>query len=207
MIIPLSRMIKDYVLDIQGVIHIGAHYGQEYADYVACGIENMILFEPAKSNYKKLLEVLPEKESIKTFNLALGNETGERMMYVETANQGKSNSLLPPGTHLAMYPRIKFDIQDQEMVKIDKLDNIYFYRGLYNMINIDVQGFELEVFRGAEKTLQSIDIIYTEINLEDVYKGCCQVEDLDDFLKPFGFIRILHKDNDSWGDALYLKYI
>ena len=78
-----------------------------------------------------------------------------------------------------MYPGIKFDTR--ETVKIEKLDNIELDQSLYNMINIDVQGFELEVFKGAQDTLQYIDIIYTEINLEQVYKGCCQVEDLDAF--------------------------
>jgi len=205
MIIPLDKMIKDYALYIEGVIHIGAHYGQEYADYIECGIKDMVLFEPVVSSYKKLLEILPKRKCIKTFNLALGNEVGEREMYIETANAGKSSSLLAPGTHLTMYPRIEFN--ERETVKIDKLDNIDFDRSQYNMINIDVQGFELEVFKGAENTLDFIDIIYTEINLEEVYKGCCRMEDLDDFLKPFGFIRIRTEDNGHWGDALYLKYI
>ena len=206
MIISLDKMIKDYALDIRGVIHIGAHFGQEYADYTRCGITDMILFEPVVSSYKRLLEVVPKKTSIKTFNLALGDEVGERVMYVETKNAGKSNSLLEPGTHLKMYPSIKFN--NREIVKIDKLDNIDFDRSLYNMINIDVQGFELEVFKGGKDSLAFIDIVYTEINLEDVYKGCCQVEDLDNFLKPFGFVRVLtDTHNDSWGDALYLKYI
>lgn len=208
MIISLDKIVVDYKLDIRGVLHIGAHYGQEYSGYASHRIKNIIFFEPAEANYKVLIKTLPKKRNIKTFNIALGNEVGTKGMYVETANKGMSNSLLAPGTHLKIFPSIKFN--KRETVKIDKLDNIDFDRGLYNMINIDVQGFELEVFKGGRDTLDSIDIIYTEINLEQVYKGCCQVEDLDAFLKPFGFIRVLHKlckKNGLWGDALYLKYI
>jgi len=206
MIISLDKIVTDYSLDIRGVIHIGAHYGQEYSDYAKHNIKNMLLFEPVASSYKKLLETLPKGDGIKTFNLALGNEVGTKKIYIETANQGKSCSLLAPGTHLEMYPNIKFG--KRETVKIDKLDNIDFDRGLYNMINIDVQGYELEVFKGSKSTLEFIDIVYTEINLEDVYKGCCHVEDLDEFLKEFGFVRILTDvHNGSWGDALYLKYV
>lgn len=206
MIISLDKIITNYALDIRGVLHIGAHYGQEYSDYARHNIKNMILFEPVVSSYKKLLGGLPKKNGIKTFNLALGNEVGTKKMYIETTNQGKSCSLLAPGTHLEMYPNIKFD--KREIVRIDKLDNVDFDRDLYNMINIDVQGFELEVFKGGENTLEFIDIVYTEINLEDVYKKCCHVEDVDRFLKKFGFIRILTDvHNGSWGDALYLKYV
>jgi len=205
MTIPLNKIITDYGVDIRGVLHIGAHCGQEYQDYVKQGIRNMIFFEPAATSYATLVKILPKEKDIRTFNLALGNEVGKKEMYVETANRGMSNSLLEPGTHLTLYPGIQFN--DREMVSIDKLDNIDFNRSLYNMINIDVQGYELEVFKGAVKTLPYIDIIYTEINLEQVYKGCCQVEDLDMFLKRFCFIRVLTKaPNKTWGDALYLKY-
>lgn len=52
----------------------------------------------------------------------------------------------------------------------------------------------------------TIDIIYTEVNFEEVYKGCCLVGELDNFLKEWGFTRVLTDDTPKlWGDALYLK--
>lgn len=208
MIISLKHMINTYNLHIRGVLHIGAHFGQEYDEYVEQGIENMIFFEPVKSTYDKLLEKLVEKnaeENIKTYNIALGNMTGDIEMYIETANKGMSSSLLQPELHLKQYPKIVFD--SKEMIKIDKLDNIRFDRSLYNMINIDVQGYELEVFKGAINTLKYIDYIYTEVNFEHLYKDCCLVWELDEFLNKFGFMRILtEKSNRTWGDALYKKY-
>lgn len=206
MVITLDRIIKRYELKIKGVIHIGAHFGQEYTDYKKQGIQNMMFFEPVPVTYKKLLENLPKNDSnIKTFNIALGNETGKKEMFIETHNQGQSSSLLEPDLHLKYSPTITFDTK--QFVSIDKLDNIEFNRYLYNMINIDVQGFELEVFKGAVGTLESIDIIYSEINFEELYKGCVKAEQLDAFLKKFGFIRILTVNaHKSWGDALYLKY-
>jgi FkbM family methyltransferase len=203
--ISLEKMVKKYNLSIRGVIHIGAHYGQEYTDYVFQGIQDVLFFEPLPSSYKKLLENAPNNDHVKTYNLALGNETGERMMYCAKMNEGQSNSLLEPYLHAIYSPAIAFD--DREMVKIDKLDNIEFDRAKFNMINIDVQGFELEVFKGAIKTLKTIDIIYAEVNFEELYKECVLVKDLDAFLGKFGFIRILTDSKPkSWGDALYLKY-
>lgn len=208
MMMSLENIVKKYDLNIKGVLHIGAHYGQEYKEYDKQGIKNMIFFEPVKANYQKLTEYLStfEKEgNIKLYKIALGNATGEKEMFIETVNQGQSCSLLEPGTHLKSYPKIKFD--KKESVVINKLDNIFFDRNLFNMINIDVQGYELEVFKGAVKTLETIDIIYSEINFEEVYKGCVHVEDLDKFLGKFGFIRILTDAKPkTWGDALYLKY-
>ena len=208
MLIKLQNIVRDYKLNIHGVIHIGAHYGQEYSDYLRQGVYNMIFFEPVKANYERLKKHLLKEQGVTCFNLALGNEIGEREMFIEKV-KGQSCSFLEPGTHLELHPHIIFT--DKEMVRIVKLDVVPFDRKLYNMINIDVQGFELEVFKGAQETLKSIDIIYTEVNFEQVYKGCCQVEELDTFLQDFGFERVLTKDSKSrrgiktWGDALYLK--
>lgn len=205
MIMNLSNIVEKYNLNIKGVLHIGAHFGEEYTVYKEQGIENMIFFEPVQSNYITLMGIVGKGIQMQTFNIALGNFTGEKEMFIETANKGQSCSLLEPGTHLKQYPHITFD--KKEMVKVDRLDNIQFDRSRFNMINIDVQGYELEVFKGAVKTLKTIDIIYTEVNFEEVYKDCCLVEDLDKFLGKFGFVRILTDAKPkTWGDALYLKY-
>jgi len=206
MLMNLKNIVEKYELNITGVLHIGAHYGEEYLSYREQDIRNMIFFEPVVFNFQILSRALSDcKEHISLLNLALGNETGTKEMFIETANQGQSCSFLEPGSHLEKYPHITFDTK--ETVKIDKLDNIPFDRRFYNMINIDVQGYELEVFKGATETLETIDIIYTEVNFEDVYKNCCHVEDLDEFLGERGFVRILTNARPkTWGDALYLKY-
>lgn len=200
----LKELISLYQLDIRGVIHIGAHVGQEYDEYVACGIKNMMFFEPLKNSYSKLIKKLPEDDRIRAYNIALGNETGTRVMFVETCNQGMSSSLLEPKHHLKQYPHITFN--NREEVTIDKLDNIDFDHSLFNMINIDVQGFELEVFRGGTITLDSIEVIRTEVNIAEMYKGCVLLAELDLFLAGHGFRRMLIDNGPKyWGEAIYLK--
>jgi len=41
MLISLDKMIYQYNLNIKGVLHIGAHYGQEYKDYINNNIKNI----------------------------------------------------------------------------------------------------------------------------------------------------------------------
>lgn len=195
----------DAPIDMFGVLHIGAHYGQEYNDYKRYGIAHIIFFEPLKANYAKLVELLPPDMLTETRRLALGNTTGEIEMFVETINLGMSSSILEPGTHLDTYPFITFDTK--EIVPIDKLDNVEFDRELYNVLNIDVQGYELEVLKGAVQTLSQIDVIFTEINTGEVYKGCARLEELDAFLTPLGFKRVYTHvyDGKFFGDAIYIK--
>jgi FkbM family methyltransferase len=196
-------LIEEYNINMRGLIHIGIHWGLEYDDYINYGIKDMIFFEPVKATYDKLLELLPKNERVKTYNLALGNMTGEVKMFIETANLGQSSSILEPGTHLDAYPQITFDTM--ETVKIDKLDNIEFDRSLYNVINVDVQGYELEVLKGAEDTLRYIDVIFSEINTGEVYKNCAKLNELDEYLVKYKRVYTKIYDGLFYGDAIYIK--
>lgn len=196
----LKNLVQKYNLKIKGVLHIGGHFGEEYDVYRDLMIENMIFFEPVKSNFEKLTATVPY--DVLCYNIALGNESTSKLMYIEHANQGQSCSILEPAKHLEQYPLITFD--STEVVEMYKLDNVYFARSLFNMINMDVQGFELEVLKGAVETLKGIDIIYTEVNRDEVYKNCARVEQLDEFLSDFERIET-DWSGTSWGDSLYIR--
>lgn len=202
MLLDLVSLYKKYNMNIKGVIHIGAHFGEENSVYDKLEIKNRIFFEPLQSNFLKLKENVDNK--YKFFQKALGNENKKITMFVETANSGQSCSLLKPFLHLKQYPSITFD--KTEEVEMTRLDDIEYELNNYNFINIDVQGYELEVFKGGFKTLEKIDYIMSEINSDYLYENCVLVKDLDEFLSQFGFIR---KETfwagGTWGDALYIK--
>ena len=46
------------------------------------------------------------------------------------------------------------------------------------LLKLDVQGYEYEVLSGAKQTLKDIDVILTEVNLIDLYKGAHLLDDL-----------------------------
>lgn len=204
MLMNLDNLITKYTLNINGVIHIGAHYGQEYVEYVKHDINNMMFFEPLKNNYNVLINNIKLSDNVKAYNIALGNTVGFVEMYVETANKGMSSSILKPNIHLTQYPSIMFN--NKEMVEINKLDYITYDRNNFNFINIDVQGYELEVFKGAVSSLNNIDYIMTEINNVYLYENGALVDELDSFLFNFGFKRVeTYWAGGTWGDALYIK--
>ena len=188
----------------KGCIHVGAHEGQEYNVYKAYGMNNIIFYEPLKENFQKLKSRLRYDPFVDLRMVALGNQTGEVEMHLE--ERGLSSSVLEPAHHLEQYPQIKFD--KKETVKIVRLDDEEFPREEYNFLNIDVQGYELEVLRGAEETLKHIDIIISEVNRAEMYKGCARIEDIDEFLLPRGFDKVFEYwqlDGGTWGDALYVR--
>ena len=189
-------------MNVSGIIHIGGHYGEEHNTYKNNNIRNIVYFEPLKSNFEVLKKNV--EDSI-VYNMALGNDTCDIEMFVETENAGQSSSILEPNLHLVQYPTIVFD--KREIVKMDKLDNIFpELTGNFNMINIDVQGYELEVFKGAEKTLETIDYVMTEINRDEVYTNCAKIHELQEFLGKFGFQLVEeYWMGGIWGDGFFIK--
>ena len=210
MLFDINDSLNPY--EVKGVMHIGAHHGQEYSRFKDMGVKNHLFFEPLPRNYAELLNTIESHGTdglnIKTANVALGPEDAEKTMYVETANNGMSCSLLKPQIHLQMYPGIKFE--EEATVTQTSLDKYISDNDInsddFNFIMVDVQGYELEVFKGATETLRSIDYIFSEVNFVDVYENCAKIDDLDEFLGEYGFKRVetVHVAG-AWGDAFYTK--
>ena len=203
MIFDFEELKKETLTNIKGIIHVGGHHGQEYETYKQLNVP-VLFFEPLTSNFSVLNNKTKNDPNIITFQCALGNENKLVTMNVEVANQGQSSSILKPKKHLEQYPHIQFDFTEE--VSMFRLDDINIDTSLYNFISVDVQGYELEVFKGAFETLKNIDYIISEVNRDEVYEGCPHVDDLDEYLRNFGFKRIKTDwAGVIWGDALYVK--
>lgn len=200
------KSIVDAGIDIKGVLHIGAHFGEEIPQYKQYSLKT-VLFEPHPVSFSVLKEKWRGDSSLTFVDKALGAEAKTVTMFCETANQGQSSSLLKPKKHLEKYPHIKFDSTTEvEQITLDSFMESMSNRQDYNFINMDVQGYELEVLKGSIKTLEHIDHIVTEVNWEELYENCVHITDLDRFLSDFGFQRVaLAPTSYGWGDALYTK--
>ena len=203
MIFDFNKLQTKYNFNIKGIIHIGGHYGQEYDLYKTLNVP-ILFFEPITNSFNILKNKIGNDSNVLAFQCALGNENKIITMNVETANNGQSSSILRPKKHLEQYPHITFDFTEE--VSMFRLDDIDINILNYNFINIDVQGYELEVFKGAFNTLKNIDYIISEVNQDEIYENCPHISELDKYLSEFSFERIeTNWAGGSWGDALYIK--
>ena len=204
MLLNLTDLIQKYSLKITGIIHCGAHMGQEIPEYRKNNIKNIILIEPCKIAFKFLKNRFDSHHHITLFNCACAATDGEAEMFTETANSGQSNSLLQPIRHLEHYPNIQFT--GKETVKVMQLDSLPFDRQKYNLLNMDCQGAEGYVIIGGKKTLETIDYVYTEVNDDaaQLYRNATGITHLDELLKEFQRVETSWTDQ-GWGDALYIR--
>jgi FkbM family methyltransferase len=210
MIFDLQQIEQHFNKKITGVIHVGAFIGEEIKNYSDINIEHARFFEPQIEQYeilKKQCEAT-NKDYI-SYNIAIGSQQEEKNLYISERDggiyngSGASSSLLRPRVHLTEHPEVRF--VKKIPVKITTLDS-YEFTPVFNMMNVDVQGFELEVFKGATNTLKNINYIICEVNRDEVYEGCPRIEDISEYLNQFGFT-LVHTmwQSKSWGDALYVK--
>jgi FkbM family methyltransferase len=203
MILDFDYIYDKYDLNISGIIHIGGHYGREIDKYKSHNVNDIVLFEPLTSNFSVLNDIAKNTEgNIIAHQVALGNDNRKVTMNI-SSNEAQSSSILTPKVHLTAHPEVTFS--GTEEVEMRKLDD-YDYQD-YNMIVVDVQGYELEVLRGASQTLSNIDYIYCEVNRDEVYEDNARVEEIDEFLSSYGFKRVETQwyYTGVWGDALYIK--
>ena len=121
----------------QTVIDIGAQYG-DYA--ILCSKfykAKVYTFEPLPQNFKEILQNIKlnglKKDSIKAFNVALGNANKTAMLSYSGEMANNSNK--------GKKVKTTFRTLDSYKLKID-------------LLKIDVEGFELEVLEGSVNTIK-----------------------------------------------------
>ena len=193
-------------IKVSGIIHIGAHNLEELPDYLKGNVSKIIWIEANPSKYNLIEERLRKFDNMFLGKFAAGRKNDVNNLNL--ANNGQSSSLLEFGTHKKSYPDIDYVSKIKVKTKPldDWLDENFKNKNQFNFINIDIQGYELEALKGMPNQLKIAEYVYLEVNFEEVYRGCSQLQDIDNFLIKFDFFRVgLRKTDKGWGDAIYAK--
>ena len=183
MLIPLHDLVQKYNLKMTGVLHVGAHAGEENDAYLVEGVPQQAIH---------WVEAIPELcvELAKRLPNVIQGVVSDKVELVEfkITNNFQSSSILELKTHLEAHP----SINDRNIRA--------------NFLNMDIQGAELKCLQGFEDGLKMIDYIYAEVNTKELYAGCAQLPELDAWLAARGFKRVeISMTGWGWGDALYVR--
>lgn len=165
------------------VIDVGANKGQ-FAVYARMRWPKarLICFEPLPEPRAKLLQVTRGQAEIHA--CALGAAPAEGRMHLATRTD--SSSLLALGAR----QKAIFGMEEsgELRVPIDRLDACLSTPLPHPvLLKIDVQGFELEVLKGATGLLPHIDAVYVEASYVELYEGQALHEEIERFLTDAGF--------------------
>jgi FkbM family methyltransferase len=192
----------------RGVVHIGAHVGEEYPHYVEAGCRRVLFIEADPNTFAHLAPRFRDNPDVTCINRAVSDRAGRLPFSRMSGSQ--SSSLLPPKEHLDIYPGITLT----ETIEVDAapLPDILAEFGIdaanYNVLAIDTQGAERMILAGCGPLLSRFDAVSVEVNYAELYQGCGRIADIDDLLFAQGYERVdeISPFHHSWGDAFYVRH-
>ncbi|HAA29471.1 MAG TPA: hypothetical protein DCE56_19480 [Cyanobacteria bacterium UBA8553] len=145
------------------IFDVGAYQG-EFAQYclsvwpkakVAC-------FEAQEDKVTQIEQLAAQNSGISVFPGLLGAEANEQvpLHLVETASSVLTEQI----------PQ-NFPVKFYRMRTIDQIVQEHFSDRSPDFLKLDVQGYELEVLKGAEKSLPKMQAILAEVNLLDIHQN------------------------------------
>jgi FkbM family methyltransferase len=176
-----------FVLQASGVVHVGAHAGQEAWIYSALR-KPVIWFEANPDLMGRLQQTIAKYHHQKAVNAVLLDRDDEVVDFLVTNYDGGSSSVLPLGGHKEMYPGIEVE-QRQRLssstlkTQLHKLDP----KQRFDALVLDVQGAEVLVLKGAGTTLAQFRWIFAECADFEIYEGGCTYQSLSQWLSEHGF--------------------
>jgi FkbM family methyltransferase len=164
------------------VLDVGASDGSWAKELRAAGFTGRIVsFEPLSESFAALERVADWE----VHRLALGDRAGRARLHV-TANR-QSSSLLPLGDrHVRAAPDAP--VVGEEDVDVARLDDLEVVRpGERAYLKLDVQGAELDVLRGAARTLGLVRAVEAELSAVELYDGQPLLGEVVEHLRAAGF--------------------
>lgn len=205
MLLDLAELIPKHDLKIKGIIHVGAHLAEEAVIYAAAGIENVWWIEANPDVIGKVRAAANRPEQV--IQALCLDTVRPNIRFNVTNYDGMSSSIYNWGTHTNFSPDTVIDhVIHLTSTTLDRLRYNYEIKGC-NMLNIDVEGANLEVLWGAKFTLPDIDYIYIEVQTENVYDGAPLLPKVDNWLAMWGYERVElgMVEGQGWGDAMYIR--
>ena len=120
MLIPFHKCIQLAGFHFQGVLHVGAHLGEEISDYKGYGVKNVIWFEANRNLMAQLFENTRRYDVKQEYFCEVLSNTDDEEVNFAITNNGQSSSILELGTHKKHHPHIH--VVDTKKLKTKRFD-------------------------------------------------------------------------------------
>jgi FkbM family methyltransferase len=145
-------------------------------------------YEPVSEEAAVYRVIHGSQQGVELHKVALGDQGGSAEMHI--SGSADSSSLLSigelqtrcfPGTEEIGTRRVR-------VVTLDSLPD-HWQKAKRALLKVDVQGFELNVLRGATAALRHCAFVYVECSEVALYAGQALRADVEDLLRTRGFIQ------------------
>ena len=226
------EIVKKFDKDLNfKIVEIGAHPYGEFNETFHLLLDHfsgseIYAFEVDKNECEKLNEKC--KKGMKFFPIALGEKKETRKFY-ETYMPVCSSLYKPNEDLIKLYNNLNIaylkKTTEIDTISLDEFLNLHKF-GPIDFLKIDIQGAELDVFKGSKKALKNILMIVSEVEFVEQYIDQPLFGDVSSFLKDYNFMfhkflgygsrtlkPIILNENKNfgtqffWSDAIFIRNI
>lgn len=197
------------LLDYDKLLDVGANRGQ-FSLFSKCVFPRVSIqaYEPFPPEALKFKKALASWSDVTLHPVALGSRHDEVEFHVSKC--ADSSSILPIGAlQRHLFPSTSETSTCR--VPVAPLDSFpdHWNSASRALLKIDVQGYELEVLRGAVQTLKHCAYVYVECSEVPLYEGQALRPAVQEFLEQHGFCRrSRHNETfDSGGTLIQADYL
>ena len=143
-------------------------------------------FEPQVEFRASILSSLEGVNNGRLFDSAVGNAAG-RIEFKVTKNRKLASALTPASAASRNYECGDFDVVTRAEVPVITLDRALDTVGTIDLLKVDVQGYEREVFGGARAVLARTRALLLEVNYVQHYEGAPTFDEVYTIVRDAGF--------------------
>lgn len=186
-----ARAGHSMLKQVDSVVHIGANVGQERHKYRKLGID-VTWVEADPLVFGILRRNIAWIRNQRALPGLVTDRNGDEYEFHVSSNGGKSSSIFELADHRKLWPGVRYlKTLPLHSVTLSTLLNRHrvAIRGVAALV-LDTQGSELLVLRGARGMLDRFEFVTVEVPDFESYAGCCQVPEVEAFMRSSGFKEI-----------------
>jgi FkbM family methyltransferase len=142
-------------------------------------------FEPNPTVFATLQKAYKDEKRVTPINAGIGSTTGEMVFQIN--KRAVTSSFLPANAYHKMNIASK-DIKF-EKVKVTTIDDAMAQHGVghIDILKLDIEGFEIEGFKGIKDIDKRVSVIFAEVNLIPTYEGQPLMDDVIIYMRNHNF--------------------
>jgi FkbM family methyltransferase len=196
-----------------GLIHVGAGFGRDVAAYRQLEVPRVVLVEALDGAFGGLKKEIGDNPTMHPVRALCSSLAGVQSNFYIASNAGVSSSMLKPRRHLIEAPTVEFPLTvkivtttlDSVIADLEA-SSVGFSLGQTDVLIVEVQGAELQVLKGASRTLQRVRYVYATVFSGGLFEKETDFGDLQAFLRCYGFrLNNLALTKHGWGHAFFLR--
>ena len=199
-----NKIHEQLIRKSKGIVHAGAHFGQEATLYGKYNKE-VLWIEGDPTSFEILQKNILQFPMQKAVLAILGDADGKMVNFNISSNEGQSSSFFEFVNNKALSGITKSKTITGKMETLSSVVKKNNFSSANHLV-LDLQGAELLVLNGLGGNLLNYSTIYIEVSTMVIYQGGAKYEEVKNFLAQFNFYPLWEPGANSHENLIFVRF-